>query len=141
MLCNLSITQLLLIILGIIVIYWIINYFIERSKTNNNSKQLDTITPPAKPSTLYYFSNPKCPHCKNFDPTWDGIVEQLRTIPNLIAKKVDGTKAEDDNLFFYYSVDRAPTIKLVTPNKVIDYNGDRSLTDLYQFVITNMRNS
>ena len=42
---------------------------------------------------------------------------------------------KNENLAFYYNISAYPTIILVTPNRNIEYSGDRTVEDLQQFVI------
>lgn len=90
------------------------------------------------PFTLYNFYSPKCPACRNFANNWDRSVDGLKKLGGLSIHAKDVTKPENENLAFYYNVTRLPTVILVTPDKNIEYNGDRSVEDLQNFVVSNM---
>lgn len=144
MICDLSTSQLLLIIIGIIVVALIIKWFLERNNDEALAKihhesftpVATTVTPqntPETPCTLLYFYAPWCPHCTNLDKVWN----QLSASPLLTLKKVDATLPENSNLGFYYNVSGYPTIILTTPTSTVEYNGDRTIADLKQFIQAN----
>jgi len=90
------------------------------------------------PFILYYFFSPSCSHCKRFTPNWQQASEKLKAIKGLSLRTVDSTKAENENLTFYYNITAFPTVILVTPDKNMEYTGNRSPDDLYNFAATNL---
>lgn len=160
---NLTGKQILLIIIVIIVILWLIYYFVNRSAmsteymTNQQIPQGGCNQPSQAmkqkihamaqsqmaqkdckqevPFTLYNFYSPDCGWCKKFMPVWDELANGLQGIGALAIKKVDVTKPENENLAFYYNVSAYPTIILVTPNRNMEYTGDRTAKDLGNFVL------
>lgn len=174
MICNLSGTQILLIIIGILFLIWLINFLLKKWKSpaditpvpsklqpgvpvlnpsmaplQPGLSNLQPGVPNLNPSTghikirpykLYYFYSPHCMHCRNFDPVWDSLQNELRKFNNLSVYKIDGTNPNNTNLVFYYGISGFPTIILEGPNKNIEYTGDRSLDDLYNFVTRNIFN-
>ncbi|AAV50709.1 thioredoxin domain-containing protein [Acanthamoeba castellanii mimivirus] len=160
---KLSWQHIVLIVLAIILILWIISLLLCR-KPVRPTYQVPIIQPmqviqphqndidPAWQTTyspnntdnqnqqyvLYYFNNPSCPHCKNFSSTWDMLKNNFRSINNLSLKEISTDKQENEHLVFYYNIRRVPTIILVTPDKNLEYSGNKSLEDLTQFIRSNM---
>lgn len=170
MICNLPVSQILLIVLAIIILISIITWFVNKRKQekqyplqpiiqkpqpltpsmqpiNNNTPPLSPIQPlvgqqqhSESPYILYYFYSPHCPHCQSFNPIWKKTVDVIKQIKGLTVREIDGTKRENEDLSFYYNVERYPTLILVTPDKNIEYNGNRTVEDIYNFVTRNIQN-
>lgn len=167
MFTNLTSIHLLLIIIGIIILIWLLNWFIIRRKnkqlTHQTNKikqnnQLDfmiektsesinmgnslnsTTQSQNSPFILYYFYLPTCPHCINFYPSWNELCDRISSIPGLTTIAIDSSKSENENLSFYYNVSNFPTIILVTPDKNIEYPGNlpRTVENIYTFVLSNI---
>ncbi|XWV25148.1 thioredoxin domain-containing protein [Tupanvirus deep ocean] len=98
----------------------------------------DTVTQQESPFTLYYFHSPLCKHCKDFNPAWEEVANRLKNINGINMHKIDATRSENENLAFYYNITGYPTVILVTPDKNVEYNGDRSAHDLHNFVVSNV---
>ena len=157
MICNLSINQILIIIIGIILILFIIGWFINNKKkkkmqvnskssisADQNSQTINSSVPifdnSDNPYVLNYFNNPGCPHCKNFDQTWKTTEQLLKQngYHNITFRDIDITKPENENLIFYYNINKVPTTILITPNQNIEYTGTRDFTSLYNYVVSNV---
>lgn len=85
--------------------------------------------------TIVKFFAPWCGHCKRLAPTWDDLATKF--IGNLSVKvaKVDCTLSDNKDLCSSQDVDGFPTIFLYkNGDKVTEYNGNRSLDDLVNFV-------
>ena len=91
------------------------------------------------PFILYYFHDPNCGACKNFSPVWNEVASKLTGINNLSIRTIHSTKPENENLSFYYNITGTPTVILVTPDRNIEYTGNRTADDLYNFVINNLK--
>lgn len=89
-------------------------------------------------ASLYYFYSPRCGHCQNFMSEWQRTEQKLS--PRLNLKKIDATQKENEDLTFYYNVDAFPTIILITPNKNIEYQGERNADAIEAFVVSNLNN-
>lgn len=81
--------------------------------------------------TLLLYFQPWCGYCKNFMPVWDQL-KQYRSTYNLDMQAINCEEhpmlCERDNITGY------PTLRLVSGNKIIEYQGDRSLNDLLKFI-------
>ena len=91
------------------------------------------------PFTLYYFYRPTCGYCNQFESVWKEVSNGLKNMNGISVRAVDSTKPENENITFYYNITTVPTIILVTPDKNIEYTGDRSANDLYNFVISHTK--
>jgi len=89
-------------------------------------------------SIIYYFNRPGCGHCTNFTSVWKDIARKMEESNLAIPKSIDTTNPENENLVFYYNINQVPTIILATPDKNIEYTGNRNLEDIYQFVASNL---
>jgi thiol-disulfide isomerase/thioredoxin len=138
--------SIILIYLGVFAIIWLIIWlFLEVPK-----KQKNTVYPMGNvgvsknkqendgKNLLYYFYHPRCQHCVRFMPTWKELAEKLSNLHQLTTKMINVSDPVNENLVFYYNVTAYPTIILVTGNGNIEYNGDRTIIDLYRFVSSNI---
>ncbi|XP_022904221.1 thioredoxin domain-containing protein 5 homolog [Onthophagus taurus] len=82
------------------------------------------------------FFAPWCGHCKRLAPTWEELGKKFKKNPNVNIVKVDCTVDESKQLCSDQDVDGFPSIFLYkNGRKVSEYNGNRSLEDLTEFVI------
>jgi protein disulfide-isomerase A1 len=81
---------------------------------------------------LVEFYAPWCGHCKQLVPTWDKLGEQFKDNEDIVVAKMDSTANELEDI----KIQGFPTIKLFKKgdNKVIDYNGERTLDGLVRFL-------
>lgn len=168
MFCNISTQQVLLIVLVVVIIILLIAWFSSNKNNNTASTQNPIFIPPNygqrpgglmgvppietlanvgqtpinnqtnKPYILYYFYNPGCRFCKSFNPSWSELVDRLKGYRDIETRAVDATNPDNENLAFYYNISKFPTIILVTPEKNIEYNGNRNTNDLHNFVLSNV---
>lgn len=87
------------------------------------------------PFTLYNFYSPRCMYSVEFMPVWNSVAKNLSGISSLSVRAVDATLPKNEDLAFYYNISAYPTIILVTPNRNIEYSGNRAVEDLQQFVV------
>merc|ERR1711997_1061539 len=75
---------------------------------------------------------PWCGHCKQLAPTWDKLGEKFADNDDIVVAKMDSTANELENI----KIQGFPTIKLFKKgdNKVVDYNGERTLEGLAKFL-------
>ena len=155
---NLSSNQILMIVVVIVGIIFAVMYFTKPKITPNRNpypkkRTYNTITQTAPQEknksndeqnrfTLYNFYSPKCGWSVKFMPDWNKVANQLNNSSeqssDISVKSIDVTKPENENLAFYYNITAYPTIILTTPNRNIEYSGDRSPNDLINFVKTTM---
>jgi len=84
---------------------------------------------------LVEFYAPWCGHCKKLVPIYDELAEKFaKSNPDVVIAKMDSTANEVESV----KVDSFPTIKLFRKgdNKVIDYNGERTLEGMSKFLET-----
>jgi len=86
------------------------------------------------------FYAPWCGHCKRLKPTWDSLAEKYESIKDrLVIAKMDATE-NDLPPSVPFQVSGFPTLKYKKAGSrdFIDYNGDRSLESLIEFVEENV---
>lgn len=85
----------------------------------------------SKPTLTYYFL-PTCGWCTKFNPDWDKFVKMA---PETIeTNKVDGSSSPDIDK---YKIKSFPHIQLVKDDKVMIFEGDRTVENLMKFVTDN----
>lgn len=84
--------------------------------------------------TFVKFFAPWCGHCKRMAPTWDQLAVKFVGRGIQIAK-VDCTLPDNKDLCAQQEVNGFPTLFLYKDGaKITEYNGSRSLEDLFDFV-------
>lgn len=85
--------------------------------------------------TIVKFFAPWCGHCMRMAPTWEDLSGKFAGHPVAKVAKVDCTLEDNKELCDEQSVDGFPTIFLYKAGKKVEeYNGGRTLDDLYEFV-------
>lgn len=88
-----------------------------------------------KGTTIVKFFAPWCGHCKRMAPTWDDLAGKFAGSSVAKVAKVDCTLDDNKDLCNEQGVDGFPTIFIYkNGEKLEEYNGSRSLDDLYEFV-------
>lgn len=121
----------LLIVLILVVIIVSVFYKKYEKFTNKPTYRLE----------YYYMTN--CPHCEDFNPTWEKLTstekENLKSMGVVEFGKyeLNGTKKEDNEKVKKYNVTGAPTILLVdtsNADKYYNYEGNRKVEDIKTFI-------
>lgn len=152
MISNISTWQFILIIIVIILLGWLLYKLFNKPTINvsspTNSQSIEPMSPlsssPNSPIVsetntdnsyvLYNFYSPKCPACRNFSSIWKDLTNKLNNNKNIITRAIDVTLPENEHIVFYYNISQLPTIILVTPDKSIEYTGNRTVSDLENFL-------
>lgn len=88
-----------------------------------------------KGTTIVKFFAPWCGHCKRMAPTWEDLAGKFAGSSDAKVAKVDCTLDDNKDLCNEQGVDGFPTIFIYkNGEKLEEYNGSRSLDDLYEFV-------
>lgn len=140
-----KILLILAIILSIILLYFL---FTTTNKpiippTSSTYIPPETFQPTKKPHShkkfrMYNFYHPSCGWCSKFMPDWKNL-EKTHESEDLSMEAIDVTNPENENLVTYYNITAYPTIICETPNRTIEYSGDRNPAELSKF-INNMMN-
>ncbi|GLH07390.1 Thioredoxin domain-containing protein 5 homolog [Gryllus bimaculatus] len=85
------------------------------------------------------FFAPWCGHCKRLAPTWEELGKKFVGNELVRIVKVDCTQEISKDLCNRQEVDGFPTLFLYkNGEKIEEYNGSRSLDDLYEFVLKHL---
>ncbi|KIJ56818.1 hypothetical protein M422DRAFT_40397 [Sphaerobolus stellatus SS14] len=104
--------------------------------------QFDEVVFDEEKDVLVEFYAPWCGHCKRLKPTWDALGEKFADIKDrIVIAKMDATE-NDLSPDAPFRVSGFPTIKFKPAGgrDFVDYDGDRSLESLIEFVEKNAKN-
>jgi len=81
---------------------------------------------------LVEFYAPWCGHCKQLVPIYEQLGDKFKDNPSIVIAKMDATANELEHT----KINSFPTLKLFKKetNEVVDYNGERTLEGLTQFL-------
>lgn len=98
------------------------------------STNFDDVAMDKDKDVLVEFYAPWCGHCKQLAPIYDQLGEKYADRADVVIAKIDATTNELEHT----KVNSFPTIKLYKKgtNQVIEYNGERTLDGLSQFLDT-----
>ena len=111
--------------------------FVNDYNTNSNStEELDF----ENNGTLTYYTNPKCPFCQRFDPTWESLrngnneANMMNTVKLLkVDCLTDPETCRNNNIKAYPSIQ----FKKSNQDSPIEFEGARTLDKLVHFVNSN----
>jgi len=97
----------------------------------------DEIVKDPTKDVMVEFYAPWCGHCKKLAPIFDELGTHFKDVNSVVIAKIDATTNDVDAR---YNVKGFPTIKFFPANNKnapLDYNGDRSLDDMIDFIEDN----
>ncbi|KAB0790649.1 hypothetical protein PPYR_14902 [Photinus pyralis] len=126
-----------------------VNKMLGSNKADVNEQKSETVSSSAvmiltgddfnhgieKGITFVKFFAPWCGHCKRLAPTWEDLAKKFVDNPQVHIVKVDCTLEVNKQLCNDEEVDGFPSVFLYKNGKKIsEYNGNRSLEDLKEFI-------
>ena len=123
-----------IIILVILVIIFLINIILNYNKLKNS---LILFNNSNKTPIFVNFNTTWCYWSKKLLPTWKKLeIDMSNKDINILDIKCD--KENNEELCKRYQINGYPTIKLINGNNIIDYEGNRSLEDMRNFIESNI---
>jgi thioredoxin-related protein len=112
--------------------------FTDAAETSEN---LNTCDKTKAGFTIMFFSMDTCPHCKDFEPTWEQF-EAYAQSNDMLSRSLCVTRvsADDRNTCKKYKIQGFPTIFIVnnTTKAKTEFKGSRTLDSLKKFVLENV---
>lgn len=142
---KLDVTNILLIVVILLVIYFV---FFDNNKMSfpklhghrhkkEGFKNSENNVAVNGKTTLVLFHADWCGYCKRFMPTWNKAKSELQN-NNVVLRDFEAD--ENPDIMEENNVSGYPTLKLFKPNgKVVNYEGDRSLSNLGDFINNNSK--
>jgi len=98
------------------------------------ASRFDEVAFDTKKDVLVEFYAPWCGHCKQLAPIYEQLGEKYADSETVVIAKIDSTANELEHT----KIQSFPTIKLFKKgdNKVVEYNGERTLEGLAKFLDT-----
>jgi len=137
---NNSITNLLVLIFWIFLIFLFLNELFMKPSYNNidTFDDVQPIVPSliiprvVKPTkiTVYNFNTNWCGYSKKFQPIWDRFVDSIATNSNIVALDMKCDNNQNADLVKKYSVEGFPTVIIDDGKSFIIYKGNRTVNDL-----------
>ena len=124
----------ILSILIIIVIIFVCERLIGFMRIHFSNNNLENFENNNEKTLVYYYMN-GCGHCEKFTPIWEKFKKSFSGSINII--KVEQEDAKDD--INKFEVSGFPTVLLLDSNnnKIKEFNGDRTVAGLTEFVNSN----
>lgn len=96
------------------------------------SSVFDSVAMNKDKNVLVEFYAPWCGHCKQLAPIYEQLAEKFAKNEDIVIAKMDATANELEHT----KIKNFPTLKLYKKgdNSVVDYNGERTLEGLTQFL-------
>ena len=128
-----------LICLALFAAYKMMNK--KKEKFTDTSESLNTCEKTKAGFTIMFFSMETCPHCKDFEPTWEQF-EAYAQSNDMLSHSLCVTRvsAEDRSTCKEYKIQGFPTIFIVN-NKTkakTEFKASRTLDSLKKFVLENV---
>jgi thiol-disulfide isomerase/thioredoxin len=79
---------------------------------------------------LYLFKAEWCGHCQNFKSTWSQLQKEMKDHVEFVTYDADNHKNEIKK----YNIQGFPTLILHTGSKAVEYNGQRDINSLKDFI-------
>lgn len=109
---------------------WETKYLKYKAKYHALKKKQYVMKGGSDKNTLYLFKAEWCHHCRMFKETWDFLQENMKGKINFIAYDSKENKDKMEK----YKIEGFPTLKLQTKDGLIEYQGERNIDDIKNFI-------
>ena len=133
--CSNDNTTMLLVVGAVLLV---ILYVLYNKNNTSNEGFAENLEPIGNEVKLVLFHATWCGHCQKFKPEWAKAENALKKMGNNVnGKSIRMVKVDADeqpDLVKKYNVSGFPTVKVMTQGKIMDYEGDRSMSGLMKYV-------
>jgi thiol-disulfide isomerase/thioredoxin len=109
------------------------NEYYENYNGDNVREDFDS-----QPATLTLFYADWCGHCKKLKPTFDRELPQALQRKRMPCKLQSVNADEHPELVKKYNIKGFPTMILQSNGRLVEYNGDRTVSDIERFISKNL---
>ena len=120
----------IIFLIGLIIIMLLTN-----SKNNRNIIDLSNMDNKPK---IINFNASWCYWSKKFQPVWDNLKNSMKN-KDIEVLDIKCELDKNKEICNKYQIEGFPTIKLIFGNNIIDYNGERTLDSLINFINSNVK--
>ncbi len=87
--------------------------------------------------TIMNFNTDWCGYSRQFQPVWNKFSSNMSN-KKINVKNIKCDRKENEELCKKFNVQGYPTVKMISNNNTIEYNGNRTVEDLEKFANQNM---
>ena len=128
----------IVIFLCILCLMLCVNEFTKYYYTDEKNNLQNNIVNDCKKNVKFInFNATWCYWSKKLVPTWTKLEEIAKNTNNLEVIDIKCDLEENQEICKLNGIEGYPTIKLFVDDKILDYNGDRSLDDMLNFIKIN----
>jgi thiol-disulfide isomerase/thioredoxin len=109
------------------------NEYYENYNGDNVREDFDS-----QPATLTLFYADWCGHCKKLKPTFDRELPQALQRKRMPCKLQSVNADDHPELVKKYNIKGFPTMILQSNGRLVEYNGDRTVSDIERFISKNL---
>lgn len=126
----------MLLVVGAVLL--VLLYVLYNKNNTFNEGFSGYLEPNGNEMNIVLFHATWCGHCQKFKPEWAKVENALKKMDNNVnGKVIRMVKVDADekpDLVKKYNISGFPTVKVMTQGKIVDYEGDRSMSGLMKYI-------